>query len=104
MPSDCALELIDDLYAGALDEARWNRALIAIADSVIRGIDALLLAHDPTNGHVPNQEIHRFDGALLAEYNKSWGEKDTGCCSQSELMRLKLTGPATVVLRRNHAQ
>lgn len=67
--------IIDDLYAGALDDAAWNRALTGIAD-VVSGSDALLYGLNPTTGEVLRDEGRRFDPAALKEYREHWISKD----------------------------
>jgi DNA-binding CsgD family transcriptional regulator/PAS domain-containing protein len=50
--------IIHDLYAGTLDEAAWNRALIALAD-LVHASGALLLACNAQTGAVLRFENHR---------------------------------------------
>jgi DNA-binding CsgD family transcriptional regulator len=68
-------QIIDDLYAGTLDQVAWNRAMISIAD-LVRGTGTLLYGLNPTDATILRDEIHRFDAAAVAEYRKNWITKD----------------------------
>jgi DNA-binding CsgD family transcriptional regulator len=67
--------MIDGLYAGTLDQAAWDRAIIEIADTV-RASGALLLAFNPRTGEVLREENHRFDPNTVEGYRKYWTFED----------------------------
>jgi DNA-binding CsgD family transcriptional regulator/PAS domain-containing protein len=68
-------QIIEDLYAGTLDQRAWDRAMVAMAD-LVRGSGTLLLGVDPSKAVIFRDEIHRFDTAAVAEYRKHWVAKD----------------------------
>jgi DNA-binding CsgD family transcriptional regulator len=68
-------KIVDDLYAGTLDDAAWDRALVSIAD-VVRGSAAYLFAFNPITGEVLRDENHRGDQTALAEYRNYWTYED----------------------------
>lgn len=68
--------IVDGLYAGTLDEAVWDHAIIQIADSV-RASGALLLAFNPSTGEVLREENHRFDPNTLEGYRQYWTFEDS---------------------------
>lgn len=63
--------ILEDLYAGTLDEAAWRRAILAIANSV-RASGAILFAWEPQSGAILRLENFRLDPQRLAEYQKHW--------------------------------
>lgn len=67
--------IISDLYAGILDPVAWDRAMIAIADSV-RGSAAYLYWLHPLTGAVARNEGYRSDPRVLNEYLSHWISKD----------------------------
>jgi DNA-binding CsgD family transcriptional regulator/PAS domain-containing protein len=67
--------IIDDLYAGTLDQAAWNRAMTSMAD-LVSATGTLLFGINPTNAHIFRDEIHRFDAVAVAEYRNHWFSKD----------------------------
>lgn len=69
--ADTFAKIIDDLYAGTLDDAAWDRAIRAIANSV-RASGAFLLAFNPENGALLRYENHGLDPRLMIEYQKHW--------------------------------
>lgn len=68
-------KIVDDLYAGTLDDVAWNRALIATAD-LVSGTCALLFAFSPRTGQLLRNEIHRFDPLAIDEYQREWAATD----------------------------
>jgi hypothetical protein len=68
-------KIVDDLYAGTLDDAAWDRALVSIAD-VVRGSAAYLFAFNPITGEVLRDENHRGDPTALVEYRNYWTYQD----------------------------
>jgi DNA-binding CsgD family transcriptional regulator len=67
--------IIDDLYAGTLDNAAWDRGMIGMAD-LVSGSAALLLSFNPVTGEVRRDENHGFDPAAITEYRNHWVTKD----------------------------
>jgi len=72
---DPVAQILSDLYAGTLDEAAWNRALLGIAD-LLRAVDGLLLAFNPVTGQVLRAELRRFDPLVLDQYCRHWASQD----------------------------
>ena len=72
---DPVAQILSDLYAGGLDEAAWNRALLGIAD-LVRAADGLLLAFNPTTGQVLRAEQRRLDPLILDQYCRHWVYQD----------------------------
>ena len=68
-------QIIDDLYAGTLDDEAWARAMVGISD-LTRASSALLFAYNPRTGQVLRDENHRFDPAAVNEYRLHWSYKD----------------------------
>jgi DNA-binding CsgD family transcriptional regulator len=67
--------IIDDLYAGALDDDTWTRASIAIGDSVgATGIH--LFSFNTSTNNVFRDEAHRIDPQLTAAYRDYYCTKD----------------------------
>jgi DNA-binding CsgD family transcriptional regulator len=75
LTTDTFAKIIDDLYAGALDDKAWNRAILAIADTV-RASGAVLLALNPRSGQLLRYENHRLDPEIMVEYQKHWTYED----------------------------
>src|SRR5579862_128534 len=73
--ADTFNKIIDDLYAGTLDDAAWDRAIRAIAHSV-RASGAFLLAFNPENGALLRYENHGLDPQLMVDYQKHWTYED----------------------------
>jgi hypothetical protein len=69
-------QIVDDLYAGTMDKAAWNRVFIGIAD-MFRASATLL-----------SISIHTARTHLKSLYGK------TGIRSQAELVRRVLSGPS----------
>jgi DNA-binding CsgD family transcriptional regulator len=67
--------IIDDLYAGTLDQAAWNRAMVSMAD-LVRGTGTVLFGVNPRDSTILRDEIHRFDPVVVAEYRAHWASKD----------------------------
>jgi hypothetical protein len=67
--------LIDDIYAGALDDYIWTRASIAIGDSVgATGIH--LFSFNSSTNNLIRDEAHRIDPQLTADYRDYYCTKD----------------------------
>src|ERR1700719_973062 len=68
-------QIIEDLYAGALDSSVWTRAINGIADwlSCSGGI---LFAANPTTQVLLRDEISRGDPALMQIYRQRWVSTD----------------------------
>jgi len=75
LPHDASARIIDDLYAGTLDDVAWRRAILAIADSV-RASGAVLIAINPESGALLRYEHHRLDPQIMVEYQKHWTYED----------------------------
>jgi DNA-binding CsgD family transcriptional regulator len=67
--------IIDDLYAGTLDNVAWDRGMIGMAD-LVSGSAALLLSFNPITGEVRRDGNHGFDPAEVSEYRDHWMTKD----------------------------
>jgi DNA-binding CsgD family transcriptional regulator len=63
--------MLDNLYAGSLDDGAWSAGLLSIADR-FQASAAVLLAFNPTDGAVLRDENHRFDPAAVDEYRQHW--------------------------------
>jgi len=68
-------KILENLYAGILDDGAWDRAIVAITDSV-QGSAALLLAFNPSTGTVLRKENHRLDPSALENYQRYWTFQD----------------------------
>jgi DNA-binding CsgD family transcriptional regulator len=67
--------IIDDLYAGALDDNIWTRASIDIGDSVgATGVH--FFAFDPSTNKLIRDEAHRIDPQLTVAYRNYYFSKD----------------------------
>lgn len=73
MGSFCSI--LDDLYAGTLDDAAWERGLLGIADTVSASA-VLLLAFNPLTGAILREENHRIDPSVLDSYRRYWTYQD----------------------------
>lgn len=69
-------EIVDELYAGTLDDATWDRALLGVAD-LVRASAALLFAFNPSTGTILREENHRFDPSVLRGYRPHWTYQDS---------------------------
>jgi DNA-binding CsgD family transcriptional regulator len=67
--------IIDGLYAGALEDAPWSRAMIRIAD-LVGASGADLFSVDLINGRVLRDESHRIDPAVAVAYREGYSSKD----------------------------
>ena len=67
--------VVEDLYAGTLDDEAWGRAIIGVAD-LVRASDVLLLAFNPSTGAVLRDEQHRFDPSVVDTYRRHWSYHD----------------------------
>jgi DNA-binding CsgD family transcriptional regulator len=67
--------IIDDLYAGALDDGAWDRAIVHVAD-LAGASGAQLFAIDLLNSAVLRDETHRLDPAIGAKYRAHYFTKD----------------------------
>jgi DNA-binding CsgD family transcriptional regulator len=83
--------IVDGLYAGTLDEAAWDRAIIEIADTV-RASGALLLAFNARTGEVLREENHRFDPNTVEEYRQYWTFED---CRREHFLAAPVGCPTT---------
>lgn len=73
--SEDLAKIIEELYAGTLDDAAWDRAIRAIAHSV-RASGAFLLAFNPQNGALLRYENYGLDPQLMIEYQAHWTFED----------------------------
>ena len=53
--------MLDDLYAGTLDEDRWNRAIVLLGN-VLGSSGGTILAFNPVTGSLLREEGYGFDG------------------------------------------
>lgn len=83
--------IIDDLYAGTLDEAAWNRAIMCIVD-LLRASGALLFSLNPASGEILRDENHRLDPSMVEEYRRHWTFED---CRRESLLTIPVGCPAT---------
>jgi DNA-binding CsgD family transcriptional regulator len=67
--------IIDDLYAGALDEAAWRRAIAAIIN-LVSGSAALIFGFNPKTHRILRDENHQFDPGVLAAYRSHFASVD----------------------------
>jgi len=67
--------VIEELYAGTLDSAAWDRAILGIAD-MVRASGTYLLAFSPKSGALLRYENHRLDPQLMVDYQKHWTYED----------------------------
>lgn len=86
-------KVIEYLYEGTLDPAAWDRAMLAIADS-IRASGAVLLAFNPSTGSVLRNENHRFDPEVVRDYARYWTFEDIRL---KYALRLPIGQPGTEV-------
>ena len=69
-------EIIDDLYAGTLDEVRWKRALLN-ATNLVRGASSLLFAMNPqATGKIVREESYRLDPLVAKANREYWALRD----------------------------
>jgi DNA-binding CsgD family transcriptional regulator/PAS domain-containing protein len=74
--NDISAKIIDDLYAGTLDDAAWDRAILGISD-LLHAAGAVLLGIDPRTGGIFRAENHRLDPAVIREYQDHWCREDS---------------------------
>jgi DNA-binding CsgD family transcriptional regulator len=67
--------IIEELYAGTLDDAAWHRALVSVAD-LVGASGALLFAFNPATGAVLRDESHRVDPNAVSAYANHWTFQD----------------------------
>jgi DNA-binding CsgD family transcriptional regulator len=84
-------QIVDDLYAGTMDQAAWNRAFIGIAD-MVRASATLLLAFNPATGALLREENHRLDPGVLDDYRRYWTYED---CRRERFLAIPVGCPAT---------
>jgi DNA-binding CsgD family transcriptional regulator/PAS domain-containing protein len=84
-------DVVDDLYAGTIDDAAWGRALIGIAD-MVRASATLLLAFNPSSGALLREENHRLDPSTLEDYRDYWTFHD---CRREYFMATPVGCPGT---------
>jgi DNA-binding CsgD family transcriptional regulator/PAS domain-containing protein len=87
------LPVIDDLYAGTLDDAAWERGLLSIADSVSASA-IVLFSFNPTTGAILREENHRFDPQGVEAYRSYWTFHD---CRRQAFLATPVGIPATEV-------
>lgn len=63
--------IVEELYAGTLDDDAWDRAIRDIAD-LVHAAGAVLFAVDPGTGVVFRSEAHRLDPAVIEQYHSYW--------------------------------
>jgi hypothetical protein len=65
---------LEDLYAGALDDVAWSRAITSLITS--GATEAHLVSFSPLSGNVLRDEAHRLDPLLTAAYRTYQNAKD----------------------------
>ena len=74
-PQELISEILDDLYAGALDEDAWGRAMVRVSD--LAGASGVnLIAVNLETGRVLRDESHRLDPSVATAYREYWSAKD----------------------------
>lgn len=63
--------IVEELYAGTLDDDAWDGAILDIAD-LVQAAGAVLFAVDPGTGAVFRWEAHRLDPAAVEKYQSYW--------------------------------
>jgi DNA-binding CsgD family transcriptional regulator len=75
-PDNARIEqIVDDLYAGVLDEDAWHRGLKSIA-RLVGGQGPFLLAFNPTTAAVLRDQTYDYDPALVQQFREQWSTKD----------------------------
>ncbi|MGO9991139.1 MAG: LuxR C-terminal-related transcriptional regulator [Steroidobacteraceae bacterium] len=82
---------LEVLYAGTLDTAAWNRAIVGIAD-LVHASGAQLLAINPDNGTILRDESHRVDPGAAEDYARHWTYED---CRRDYLLSVPVGRPVT---------
>jgi DNA-binding CsgD family transcriptional regulator len=68
-------QIIDDLYAGTLDDTSWRRAIVGMAD-IVSGAAVFIFCVNPSTVTVLRDEVYRFDPVALERYRMFWFAKD----------------------------
>jgi DNA-binding CsgD family transcriptional regulator/PAS domain-containing protein len=68
-------QIVEDLYAGALDASVWTRAMVGIAD-FLRCSSGIVFAANPTTQKILRDETSRGDVAQMQEYRRQWVATD----------------------------
>lgn len=89
-PDDLAA-VIEDLYAGTLDDTAWDRGILGVAD-LMRASGALLFAVNPSNRAILRDERHRVDPDVLEAYRRHWVQHD---CRLPHFMPAPVGTPVT---------
>lgn len=74
-PEEAIGGIIDDLYAGTLDDEAWQRTMIRVAD-LVGASGADLVSFNPVTKAVIRDESHRIDPVVGAAYRQHWSTKD----------------------------
>lgn len=74
MRTDTA-DIVEQIYAGTVDDAAWRLAMTSIAD-LVGAVCTCLLAFRPADGALLRDECYRFDQAMFSEYRRSWAARD----------------------------
>jgi DNA-binding CsgD family transcriptional regulator len=69
------LSVIDNCYAGVLDENAWRSALGSIA-ALVNGSGTLVFAMSPSTRTVFRHDVVGFDPEAVATYNAQWAAQD----------------------------
>jgi DNA-binding CsgD family transcriptional regulator len=78
--NDASAKIIDDLYAGTLDDVAWDRAILGIAD-LVHAAGAVLLGIDPRTGGIFRAENHRLDPEVIRKYEYHGCREDRRPCA-----------------------
>lgn len=68
-------DIIEDLYAGILDDAVWDRAMAQIRH-LAGAHGQSLVSIDPSTSAVYRERLDNFDPALINDYHQNWLAKD----------------------------
>jgi DNA-binding CsgD family transcriptional regulator len=74
-PNNPVDQIIEDLYAGTLENCAWNKALVGAAD-LVRASGVFLYAVDPASDIILRDEIYRLDPATERAYRQHWISQD----------------------------
>lgn len=67
--------IIDDLYAGALDDAAWHRGIMGIAN-LVRGASAIVFGVNPRSKVPFRAEPHNVEREVMSEFADHWADKE----------------------------
>ena len=83
-------QIVENLYAGTLEAAAWNRAINGIAD-LLDSSGGIIFAANPTTQIILRDEVSRGDSALMQTYRQHWVSTD-----------IRITAGATMLVGEPH--